>query len=123
MLCRLQMFADRLVDRFVASGIMVREYDHVKLHITVMNSRMRKDPSYAIASESDRASTRSGTKDRESFDATRLMQVGLLILLKFVQLVPYLFFNCSINMHYHVVVVRYGMRHEISTLAENKRTN
>jgi len=71
------MFADRLVDRFVASGIMLREYDHVKLHITVMNSLMRKDPSHAIASQSDRTSMRSGMKDRESFDATRLMQVGL----------------------------------------------
>ena len=71
------MFADRLVDRFIASGIMLREYDHVKLHITVMNSLMRKDPSHAIASQSDRTSMRSGTKDRESFDATRLMQVGL----------------------------------------------
>jgi len=104
------MFADRLVDRFVASGIMVREYDHVKLHITVMNSRMRKDPSHANASESDRASTRSGMKDRESFDAARLMQVGLLILLKLVQLVVHLFSNCSIYLIYHVVMVGYGMR-------------
>ena len=54
---------------------MMREYDHVKLHITVMNSLMRKDPSNAVASYGDQSSTRSGTKDRESFDATRLMQV------------------------------------------------
>ena len=53
----------------------MREYDHVKLHITVMNSLMRKDPSNAVASYGDQSSTRSGTKDRESFDATRLMQV------------------------------------------------
>jgi len=77
MLCSLQTFADRLVDRFVASGIMLREHDHVKLHITVMNSLMRKDPSNdAIVSESNRASAKGGTKDRESFDASRLMQVS-----------------------------------------------
>jgi len=72
--CRLQAFADQLVDRFVAYGIMLREYDRVKLHITVMNSLMRKDPSDAIVTESGRASTR----DRESFNATRLMQVIIL---------------------------------------------
>jgi len=76
LLCSLQTFADRLVDRFVASGIMLREYDHVKLHITVMNSRFRKDPSHTVVSESSRTSDRAGTKDRESFDASRLMQVS-----------------------------------------------
>jgi len=74
MFCSLQTFADQLVERFVSSGIMLREYDRVKLHITVMNSLMRKDPSDAI---SNRTSTRSGTADRESFDATLLMQVFL----------------------------------------------
>jgi len=86
MLCRLQIFADRLVDRFVASGIMLREYDRVKLHITVMNSKWRKNPSHTVVSESDRAPTRSGTKDRESFDATRLMQV---VIVHFVELSLY----------------------------------
>jgi len=71
MFYRLQTFADQLVDRFVAHGIMLREFDHVKLHITVMNSLFRNDPSHAIDTQSCRASTR----DRESFDATRLMQV------------------------------------------------
>jgi len=52
---------------------MVREYDRVKLHITVMNSLMRKEPSLDL--QRDRASTKTGTKDRENFDATRLMQV------------------------------------------------
>jgi len=75
LLCRLQMFADRLVDRFVASGMMLHEYDHVKLHITVMNSLMRKDLSNAIVSEDSRTATRTGTKDRESFDATRVIEV------------------------------------------------
>jgi len=69
------MFADQLVERFVASGIMQHEYDHVKLHITVMNSLMRKDLSHAVSSQGGQTSTRSGTRDRESFDAVQLMQV------------------------------------------------
>jgi len=55
---------------------MVREYDRVKLHITVMNSRMRKDPSHAVVSESNRIAEKAGAKDRESFDASRLMEVN-----------------------------------------------
>lgn len=42
---RLQMIADQLVERFVASGLMLREWDRVKLHATVMNTLFRKDPS------------------------------------------------------------------------------
>jgi len=79
MFCRLPTFADRLIDRFVASGIMLREYDHVKLHITIMNSLMRKDPSHTIVSQNDRAYTRSSMKSRESFDAMRLMQVVIVV--------------------------------------------
>lgn len=39
------MIADQLVERFVASGLMLREWDRVKLHATVMNTLFRKDPS------------------------------------------------------------------------------
>lgn len=42
---RLQMVADQLVERFVASGLMLKEWDRVKLHATVMNTLFRKDPS------------------------------------------------------------------------------
>lgn len=37
------MIADRLVEHFVAAGLMVREWDRVKLHGTVMNTLFRKD--------------------------------------------------------------------------------
>lgn len=40
---RLQVIADRLVEHFVSAGLMVREWDRVKLHGTVMNTRFRKD--------------------------------------------------------------------------------
>lgn len=45
LLPRLQMLADQLVERFVASGLMLKEWDRVKLHATVMNTLFRKDPS------------------------------------------------------------------------------
>lgn len=40
---RLQLIADRLVEHFVSAGLMVREWDQVKLHGTVINTRFRKD--------------------------------------------------------------------------------
>ena len=38
----LQKMADRIVDKFVASGLMRRQYDRVKLHLTVMNTAFQK---------------------------------------------------------------------------------
>lgn len=43
LLVRLQVIADRLVEHFVSAGLMVREWDRVKLHATVMNTLFRKD--------------------------------------------------------------------------------
>lgn len=40
---RLQEIADRLVEHFVSAGLMVREWDTVKLHATVINTLFRKD--------------------------------------------------------------------------------
>lgn len=40
---KLQVIADRLVEHFVSVGLMVREWDRVKLHGTVMNTLFRKD--------------------------------------------------------------------------------
>ena len=34
--------ADEIVNKFVSAGLMRREYDRVKLHLTVMNSLFRK---------------------------------------------------------------------------------
>ncbi|KAE8591036.1 hypothetical protein XENTR_v10018287 [Xenopus tropicalis] len=41
---RLQLIADRLMQRFVSSGLMLKEWDRVKLHATVMNTLFRRDP-------------------------------------------------------------------------------
>ncbi|XP_029104427.1 activating signal cointegrator 1 complex subunit 1 [Scleropages formosus] len=68
---KLQMMADRLVEHFVSSGLMAREWDRVKLHGTIMNTLFRKDPS-----EEDKATTkRLNTKDREAFDARNILRM------------------------------------------------
>ena len=43
--CRLQQVAEQLVENFVSAGLMVREWDRVKLHGTIMNTLFRKHPS------------------------------------------------------------------------------
>ncbi|XP_030630395.1 activating signal cointegrator 1 complex subunit 1 [Chanos chanos] len=67
---KLQAIADRLVETFVSSGLMVREWDRVKLHGTVMNTLFRKDPS----AEEKGGLDRQNMKDREAFDARNILQ-------------------------------------------------
>lgn len=67
---KLQVIADQLVERFVAEGLMVREWDRVKLHGTVMNTLFRKDPS----AEDKGGSGRPNMKDREAFDARGVLK-------------------------------------------------
>nr|XP_022345639.1 activating signal cointegrator 1 complex subunit 1-like [Crassostrea virginica]XP_022345640.1 activating signal cointegrator 1 complex subunit 1-like [Crassostrea virginica] len=69
---RLQILADRLVDRFSTTGLMQQEYSRVKLHVTVMNTLMRRDPT-SIPGERPPEGKR-GNKERESFDAMNLMK-------------------------------------------------
>uniref|UniRef100_A0A8C9F650 Activating signal cointegrator 1 complex subunit 1 n=1 Tax=Pavo cristatus TaxID=9049 RepID=A0A8C9F650_PAVCR len=71
---KLQVIADQLVERFVASGLMLREWDRVKLHATVMNTLFRKDPSGA----EERSSTvtgKSSFKERESFNGRNILKL------------------------------------------------
>ncbi|XP_062383125.1 activating signal cointegrator 1 complex subunit 1 [Sardina pilchardus] len=66
----LQVIADRLVEHFASSGLMVKEWDRVKLHGTVMNTLFRKDPS----AEDKGSHGKQNTKDREAFDARNVLQ-------------------------------------------------
>lgn len=68
----LQLLADKLVEHFVASGLMVKEWDRVKLHGTVMNTLFRKDPS---AEDKGNHGGKPNIKDREAFDARTILQV------------------------------------------------
>ncbi|KAL8595369.1 hypothetical protein ACOMHN_024068 [Nucella lapillus] len=69
---RLQMLSDRLVDRFVSRGLMQRQYERVKLHLTVMNTLFRKDSSGTAAPRLQ--SMRGAAKERESFNAASILQ-------------------------------------------------
>ncbi|NXK67717.1 ASCC1 protein, partial [Sylvietta virens] len=69
---RLQMVADQLVEQFVASGLMLKEWDRVKLHATVMNTLFRKDPT----EEANNTMTRkSSFKERESFNGQNILKL------------------------------------------------
>lgn len=41
---RLQELVDRVLERFQSLGLIVKEWTSVKLHATVMNTLLRKDP-------------------------------------------------------------------------------
>nr|XP_056705979.1 activating signal cointegrator 1 complex subunit 1 [Euleptes europaea] len=69
---KLQQMANRLMDWFVASGLMLKEWDRVKLHATVMNTLFRKDPS---ADEQSSTTTGKFFKERESFDGRNIMKL------------------------------------------------
>ena len=69
------MLVDQLVNRFVTAGFMTREYDRVKLHVTVMNTLMRKDPSGTSEPRRDRSGRPVMDREREAFDAANVLQV------------------------------------------------
>ncbi|XP_042313395.1 activating signal cointegrator 1 complex subunit 1 isoform X2 [Sceloporus undulatus] len=69
---KLQLIADRLMDRFVTSGLMMKEWDRVKLHATVMNTVFRKDPS---AEEQNNRTAGKAFKERESFDGRKILKL------------------------------------------------
>lgn len=67
---KLQMIADRLVEHFVSAGLMVREWDRVKLHGTVMNTLFRKDSTV----EDTGGPGRQTISEREAFDARNILK-------------------------------------------------
>ncbi|KAK6194383.1 hypothetical protein SNE40_000024 [Patella caerulea] len=69
---RLQSLVDRMVDKFTSANLMQREYERVKLHITVMNTLMRKDPTGVSVARGRQDG--KPPKDRESFDAASIIR-------------------------------------------------
>ncbi|XP_070707584.1 activating signal cointegrator 1 complex subunit 1 [Pempheris klunzingeri] len=67
---KLQVIADRLVEHFVSAGLMVREWDRVKLHGTVMNTLFRKESTV----EAVGGPGRQTTSEREAFDARNILK-------------------------------------------------
>ena len=70
----IQQIADKLMEKFVSAGLTKRQYDKVKLHVTVMNSLMRTDPS-GTTEISRRPNTKFTDRDRESFDARNILNL------------------------------------------------
>ncbi|XP_067996448.1 activating signal cointegrator 1 complex subunit 1 isoform X5 [Melanerpes formicivorus] len=69
----LQVIADQLVERFVASGLMLKEWDRVKLHATVMNTLFRKDPS--AEERNNPMPGKSSCRERESFSGRNILKL------------------------------------------------
>ncbi|XP_029312006.1 activating signal cointegrator 1 complex subunit 1 [Cottoperca gobio] len=67
---KLQVVADRLVEHFVSAGLMVREWDRVKLHGTVMNTLFRKDSTV----DETGGPGRQTMSEREAFDARNILK-------------------------------------------------
>jgi activating signal cointegrator complex subunit 1 len=60
----LQQIADQLMNKFVEAGLSKKQYDRVKLHVTVINSLMRKE----------NKSMEDQNKERVSFDARNVLK-------------------------------------------------
>ncbi|XP_065179520.1 activating signal cointegrator 1 complex subunit 1-like [Sycon ciliatum] len=80
---RLQELADFLVDRLAAVGVLEKEYDRVKLHATVINTKLRRTPetpaggsvaAAAAASSKSRPGKHHRHEPRETFDASRALK-------------------------------------------------
>lgn len=67
---KLQVIADRLVEYFVSEGLMVQDWDRVKLHGTVMNTLFRKDST----AEGAGGPGRPAISGREAFDARNILK-------------------------------------------------
>ncbi|XP_040291472.1 activating signal cointegrator 1 complex subunit 1 [Bufo bufo] len=70
---RLQLIVDRLMQRFVGSGLMLKDWDRVKLHATVMNTLFRRDP--LAEGRSIISPGKPGQRERESFDARNVLKL------------------------------------------------
>lgn len=66
---RLQVLAEKLMDRFVASGFMPKQYERVKLHITLMNTLFR-----TTDFDFETKFNRRNRKPRETFNAKQILK-------------------------------------------------
>ena len=72
---RLQRLADALVERFVSKGLMKKEYDRVKLHATVMNTKLRSDSERQTPAKKSRSDLPPRFSKRMTFDARKTISV------------------------------------------------
>ena len=76
----LQKAADKIVEKFVASGLMRRQYDRVKLHVTVMNTKFKRTfqeqnekSTQNSASDENNLKKDAGSTTREKIDAREIL--------------------------------------------------
>ncbi|XP_053442201.1 activating signal cointegrator 1 complex subunit 1 isoform X4 [Nycticebus coucang] len=72
---KLQELVDRVLERFQASGLIVKEWNSVKLHATVMNTLFRKDPNAEGRYNVYTADGKYIFKERESFDGRNVLKL------------------------------------------------
>lgn len=72
---RLQKLADALVEVFVCKGLMKKEYDKVKLHATVMNTKQRNDSDGQTPAKKSRSDLPPRFTKRISFDARKIISL------------------------------------------------
>jgi activating signal cointegrator complex subunit 1 len=71
---RLQNFLDRLNENLSGTGLMKQKFDRLKLHVTLMNSLLRKDETGILeAQKTNRGRVKN--PERESFDATKILKL------------------------------------------------
>lgn len=72
----LQRIADQLMEYFIANGLIKREYDHVKLHATLINSTFGRHHAHSSGEEGgdDKKHHHHKRHRREKFDATEILR-------------------------------------------------
>ncbi|KAL6048715.1 hypothetical protein STEG23_004588, partial [Scotinomys teguina] len=71
---RLQELVDRVLERFQALGLTVKDWSSVKLHATVMNTLLRKDPNAEGRYNLYTVDGKYIFKERESFDGRNILK-------------------------------------------------
>ncbi|XP_023319708.1 activating signal cointegrator 1 complex subunit 1-like [Eurytemora carolleeae] len=67
---QLQDVAEKIIDRFVESGLMKREYERIKFHVTLMNTLFRKDKN-----DVGDVNEPAGKSARETFDSRQILEL------------------------------------------------
>jgi len=67
---RLQKFVDEVVDALSTNGLVKKQYDHVKLHATIMNTLFRENKT-----PKEERTRNQKFKERVTFDATKILEL------------------------------------------------
>lgn len=71
---RLQNFLDRLNEELLNTGLLKQKFERIKLHVTLMNSLLRKDDTGILEAQKT-SRGRVKNQERESFDAKNILRL------------------------------------------------